>query len=468
VSRRPTRLLAILAALAVAALGSPGAVAAADLGDARPILGATIYKSDGTVSTPPPVTLGALANCRSYGSGPTPELYGQNGKDLGTQGLGSKGAWTLAEVLACGLNPGLATAAITGVVVHDLHGSPQANPGSRLTAADLSSPSPGDGARPLVTYDGSVVTYYRPWRGGADQNAGDKVEQPGAAPVAVDVFEGPAIDLTITASATTVPAGTAVDFGVDLHAGASGTPAYAWDFDGGATDAASASAAPHEVFPSAGTYNVSVQVHDGRGGGGVAQALITVTGPASTTPPAANAPATGPAQSSGPTPGGIAGKQVPKQSPTVKHPGAPPASQAAKPSARARKVVPARTVPRTPAQQSTLPVAAAARALSPASPTVPSQPAVKGPPRRAGGSIGRSRIVDGLLNSTLAARPIESSPLVSTVAPVRDTAPAVRRPLHASIATGLAAAFAIVLLLSLGAGHQLRWRRHPHVLFAGS
>ena len=296
-------------------------MAAADQGDARPVLIATIYKTDGTVSTPPPVTTGALTTCRSYGSGPTPELYGAGGKDLGTQALGSKGAWTLAEVLACGLNPGLASAAVTSVTVRDLHGSPEVTPGSRLATADLVSPSPGDGARPVITYDGSVVTYYRPWRGGSDQNAGDKVEQPGSAPIAVDVFEGPAIDVTVTASATTVPAASAVDFGVDLHGTASGTPGYTWDFDGGATDATSTSATPHEVFPSAGTYNVSVQVHDGRGGGGVARVSITVTGPASTTPPAANAPATGPAQSSGPTPGGIAGKQVPKQSATAKHPG---------------------------------------------------------------------------------------------------------------------------------------------------
>ncbi len=456
-------------ALAAAALGSSGPVAEADQGDARPVLSATLYRSDGSVSTPPPVTVGALANCQSYGNGPTPELYDRT-RDLGTQGLGSKGAWSLAQVLACGLTPGVPAASITSITVHDLHEAPQTNPLSRLGPADLDDTQSNfaDGARPLVTYDGSVISYYRPWRGADDQNAVDKVEEPGSSPIAVDVYEGPAINLTVAASATTVPAGTTVNFAADLHGSASGQAHYAWDFDGGAADATSASASPAEVFPSAGSYNVTLQVHDGRGGGGVAAVLITVTGPGPTTPPAANAPATGPAQSSGLNPGGIAGKQVPKQSVTAKRPGARPTGKAATPPVTAPNAVPTPTVPTTTAQPAIPPVAPAARALSPASPAVPPPAPVTAPPHRAGVSTGRSRLVDGLLISALAPRPIDSSPLVSTVAPVRDTAPAARRPVHASIATGLATAFAIFLLLSLGAGHQLRWRRQPHIVLAGS
>jgi hypothetical protein len=54
----------------------------------------------------------------------------------------------------------------------------------------------------------------------------------------------------------------------------------------------------------------------------------------------------------------------------------------------------------------------------------------------------------------------DQSPLVKLVGS-NATAPPVRRPTRTSILPALAGALTVVLLLALGAGHQLRWRLRP-------
>ena len=56
------------------------------------------------------------------------------------------------------------------------------------------------------------IQYDRPWRGGNDNNFNDQVTQTSGSPLAIEVFEGPLLTVTPTASATTVPAGSTVSF----------------------------------------------------------------------------------------------------------------------------------------------------------------------------------------------------------------------------------------------------------------
>jgi hypothetical protein len=69
------------------------------------------------------------------------------------------------------------------------------------------------------------------------------------------------------------------------------------------------------------------------------------------------------------------------------------------------------------------------------------------------------QVVDGRVISEVTPLPLDASPLVTIVAASPATAPAVRRPARTSIVAGLSAGLAILVLLGLGARHQLGWRR---------
>lgn len=462
--------------LAAALLGSSVTVASAD----RQAVVATIHEPGGVVATPPAVTIESLEanSCTTY-SGPAPALYDQAGS-IQAQPPGPN-SWSLATVLECGLVPGVSPNAVTELTIRQLNGAVETARASTLSTADLSASGDfADSAQPLIAYDGSNILYYRPWRGGSDQNYRDKVEEPAPSPLAIDVYEGPPLTVVAQASSATVTAGAVVDFSAAVSDTGGGAPpdpstlSYSWDFDGGA--ASSTGATPKVTFPTAGTYSVTVQVTDTAGGGGADTTLLTVNAAANTptTPaPPANAPPTGPAQSNGATPHGVAGKQTASHgATTTKSPAAKP-THATKSSAAARTKAsqqtktttqPASSSPSTttgtPGAGTAVPAAShrAAHASTP----------VKGPPKGASGSAAGAATIDGRLISAVAALPVESSPLVSVVVASPATAPEVRRPTRPSILPVLAAVLTILALLGLGARHQLGWRRRPRTVLAGS
>jgi PKD repeat protein len=460
------RRLAASVGLAAALLASSAAIALAD----RPAVAVTIHEPGGVVARPPAVTIEALQgnDCPTY-SGPAPALYDQSGTVSQPPG---PNAWSLATVLECGLVPGVSPSAVTELTVRDLHGVVETGKGATLTTADLVPPGDfADGAQPLIVDGGSVIDYYRPWRGGSDLNYPDTVQEPSPSPLAIDVYEGPPLTVVARASSASVAAGAVVDFSATVaDADDAGSPdpatlSYAWDFDGGA--AASTAATPSVPFPNAGTYLVTVQVTDTAGGGGADTTLVTVNPAANTPtpPPPANAPATGPAQGGGGTPGAGPGKQTASHgSTTTKHP-ADKATHPTKPAAAVRPAAGRTNTTTVPASNS---VSAQATTRVPTSTTpAAAQPAargatpVKGPRKRATGATSGAGTVDGRLISDVAPLPVSSSPLVSIVVARPAAAPEVRRAVGASIVPALAAAISVLLLLGLGARHQLGWRRRP-------
>ncbi|HEY5195418.1 MAG TPA: PKD domain-containing protein [Solirubrobacteraceae bacterium] len=460
--------------LAAALLGSSVTVAAAD----RQAVVATIHEPGGVVATPPAVTierLEASANpCMTY-SGPAPALYDQSGS-VQAQPPGPN-SWSLATVLECGLVPGVALNAVTEVVVRQLSGAAETGRASTLSTADLSATGDfADSAQPLIAYDGSNILYYRPWRGGSDQNYRDKVEEPPPSPLAIDVYEGPPLTVVAQESSGTVTAGAVVDFSATVSDAGGGAPpdqstlSYSWDFDGGA--ASSTAAAPKVTFPTAGTYSVTVQVTDTAGGGGADTTLLTVN-PAANTPttpaPPANAPPTGPANSNGATPHGIAGKHTASHGATTKSPAAKPTHGTKSSAAAGTKAQSKTTTQPAPSPPSTTTATPGAGTTAPPAShhAAHSSTPVKGPAQGASGLAAGAATIDGRLISDVAPLPVESSPLVRVVVASPATAPEVRRPTGSSILPAVAALLTILVLLSLGARHQLGWRRRPGTVVLG-
>ena len=131
---------------------------------------------------------------------------------------------------------------------------------------------------------GSVNQYDRPWRGGGqgqpDYDFLDEVQasdndQP--LPIAIEVFEGPLLTVTVSASQTTVPVGGTVTFSATVTGQNGSALSYSWNFDGGAQSSTAAN--PQVTFGNAGQYDVTVEVTDTAGGGGGAEIPITVGTP---------------------------------------------------------------------------------------------------------------------------------------------------------------------------------------------
>jgi hypothetical protein len=72
----------------------------------------------------------------------------------------------------------------------------------------------------------------------------------------------------------------------------------------------------------------------------------------------------------------------------------------------------------------------------------------------------RVPVISGRLISDVTLLRPDQSPLVKIVTSTA-TAPPVERSVRASILPALAAVLTVVVLLGLGAGHQLRWRLRP-------
>jgi PKD repeat protein len=294
--------------------------------------------------------------------------------------------------------------------------------------------------------------------------------------IAIEVFEGPPLTVSATASASTVPTGTSVSFAAQVSGNQGSALTYRWSFGDNLPD--SSSDGPSVSYADPGNYKVTLLVTDADGGGGATTVPITVTG-SSTTPPAGGSSsptptgATGTGDNpnggaSGSTGGNGKGGGAQPSNGNGNHNGSPSAtptpssSHQEKPS-RGGSSPGAGASPTTPAHRST-PTSPTAPSGTPslnpsASPTPPSAPQRNPAPtqrrtRRPGvRSVGP--LVTGRLIADVTPLPAGSSPLVhlspgSAAAAPRPPQPSQRSPLPA-----IAGCLAIVLLLGLGARREL-------------
>lgn len=469
----PGRRPAFAAAIVVAALGSFAASAAAD----QQIVTATVYGSSGTQQES--LTLGAVeANsnqCPQY-TGTLPVQHGQNGVTTTPNFTGGE-VWALSTILSC-LQPPVPSAAVKGVTIIQADGTPESGPGSQLTAADLAPGSSGfadPSEAPVIGNQGTLsavsIQYDRPWRGGGDNNFNDQVTQTSGTPLAIEVFEGPLLTVTPTASATTVPAGSTVSFTATYEPSNVSGVTYNWNFDGGAAN--STTSAPTVTFNTGGAYKVTVEVSDDEGGGGVGAIPITVT---SSTPPSGNhtGPPTGPKQSGG------KGGQVPRKhqsgnggqghkgshnhrstdgqhsgSPApVNHSGSTPTGSGGSGAA-------------TPASGSSTPaVTPHVASVTPRGHSRQRTSHLKAAPPPAPGA--QAPVVTGQLVSDVTPLPAGQSPLVHVEAGVVATSEAARTRSSGSLLGPIVGGLAVIALLALGARRELRGRRDWRTLRFGS
>jgi PKD repeat protein len=455
--------LALLAAAPTAALADSG----------TPLVQATIYGAAGATTTETVSAAQLEAQCPPYTGGPIQE-YGRQGEVTVTPG---PEAWTVGSVLGCLPQPvGLADVQVVTIVGDE--GSPLVATGSVLTPADLASPSDFENQdqNPVISANGS---YDRPARSGTDLDFLDETQTD---PIVMNVFEGPPLTVTATASQTTVTTGTTVDFSATVDGNAGGQLSYGWSFDGGA--APSTQPAPQIQFDTPGVWTVSVQVTDANGGAGGAQLTVTVGGPSTAT---TGTSTTGPTQSQGATPGGDAGSGR-HRTPAARPPqaaagGAIRTPRRRRPARRRSATSPAAAIHRshrsatppatatatTPPRSAATPAPAPTptrtevaapparprrRRSRPAAPTHADRPAVRGP--------SAQRRVTGLLIGDVVPLPADESPLVHPIPAPSATAPARQAPPSASKLPVVAAVVAVMLLLGLGAGRELRGvRRRP-------
>jgi hypothetical protein len=441
------RRLCVVLALAAAGCVTTGDVAAAD--DASgPIVSATVHEQGGGTVLES-VGLSQLQQCPAYSSSSMIE-YGRQGPvtvDFPPSGP-QTGAWSLGSVLDC-LQPAIPTASVTGIVVIGSNDTPEEGPGSELAQPDLASPSDfaNTAENPVISANGSTVAYDRPWRGGSDQDFLDEVQE--APPVTLDVFEGPMLNVSASASSLSVPPGTTVTFTTRVS-GNNGSPlSYEWNF-GSAGPANSSAPSPQETFSVSGTYAVTLEVSDADGGGGGSTLALTVTGGGS---PNGNAP-TGPTKS----PSKQAGSGA------HRHPAAGRVGQTGTHTPQASTGSQTTTSTSTTSRS-----AAAATTTSAASSTATTQTTPSPTPHAPARTTHRAPsqappppeapIVSGRLVSDIVTLPAASSPLVYAQPVAAAPAPALRAPRSRSALAGAAAALAVVLLLGLGAGRELRGRR---------
>jgi hypothetical protein len=256
---------------------------------------------------------------------------------------------------------------------------------------------------------------------------------------------------------------------------------WSWSFGDGAT---STNAAPTRTFARGDDYYVTVQVTDagaGLGGTATIEVIADTTGTAGTHPHAgtkakqAKSPS-GSLQSSSNATVPTAGKSKTKQSGT---------SDNSKSADHASKATTKTSAPETtsgaashrgtsgsssggsadaPALQSAghavtsakPPSTAAAKRPSTAAAKRPSMGPAKSPPATSSAS---EPLVKGRLISDVIPLPPGASPLVQDVSAPAATAPAVRPAVATTILPTLGAALAVVFLLGLGAGRELRGRR---------
>jgi PKD repeat protein len=470
--------LAALAAIAIMACGSDVAFAT----PSDTILTATIYKP-GAQPTTESITSGSLESrpgqCPVYGK-PGMQEYGLGGRPESQQ-FGAT-TWTLGAILAClqpAVQPGDATG---GVTVFKEDGSPESGPNSTLSSGDLVPPTSFNdpSESPVVTDLGSSMRYDRPWRGGNDEDFLDQVTE--SAPIAIAVFEGNRIPVTVSASPTTLSEGGTVSF----NASATGTGlSYQWSFGGGAPSSTQQN--PDVTFNSAGVWTVSLLVTDANGDDGHAQLTVTVNAASQTTstPTTPGTVTTGPSNSSGTTPNGAPGT-TPGQnrSPTGKPQHQPTGTNPQSPKTGTKKhkttTTQTSTTPTTPstggnggsgssgnggsgssgggASASGSGSSGAGASTTPRSSSNAAPHQQPHPPRPAPALPGAPQVVRGQLISDVVPVPETTSPFVHVIAAAPATAPALHPPARASVLPIIGSALAVLVLLGAGAGRELRGR----------
>ena len=468
----------------VGALGCQAAVAAADPSSDE-VVSATVYSPSGTTQNDS-VSLAQLQSdprCAAY-SGTDMNELGRNGF-VDVQ-LAPDGTWALSTVLGC-LSTPVPVAAVHGVTVINGQGAPETGPGSMLTPADLAPQGSTDfnnpQEAPVVQALGSLNQYDRPWRGGGqgqpdydflDEVQGTDNGQP--LPIAIEVFEGPLLTVTVSASRTTVPAGGTVTFNATVTGQNGSALSYSWSFDGGAQSSTAPS--PQVTFGNAGQYDVTVQVTDSAGGGGSAEIPITVGAP----PPAATGshPQTGsgksrkshtpsgPRKSKGTHAGGPAGKSNTGKSTTA---GKGSSTSTGKNTSTTSSTTSTSTTPASTTPSSTTGASthhATASTSRRASTPHRAVGHTTAPLTRSTPPLPSGPLVSGQLVSDVTPLAAGASPLVRVVPAAVATAPPARQAIRASLLPAFGAGFAVLLLLGLGAGRELRGRRRRPTLRVGS
>ena len=457
-------------ACAFVVLGSLSSIAIADSSSDQ-VVSATVFSPNGSTQNDS-VSLAQLqssSKCTAY-SGTDMNEFGRTGF-VDVQ-LAPSGTWALSTVLGC-LSTPVPLGAVHGITVINSQGAPETGPGSMLTPADLAPQGSTDfnnpHEAPVVQALGSLNQYDRPWRGNGqgqtDYDYGDEVQgtdngQP--LPIAIEIFEGPLLTVTVSASKTTVPVGQSVTFSASVTGQNGSALSYSWNFDGGASNSTAAS--PQITFGNTGQYDVTLQVTDSAGGGGGAEIPITVGTPAPTatgshprtgsgTSRKSHTPS-GPRKSKGTHAGGRAGNSNAGKSTT---PGKGSSTNTSTTntsttnSATTTSSTPTSTTSSSGSSSHQTPTphhTATSRHSTPHTTTRPTTP----PP--SSGSL-----VVGLLVSDVKPLAPDASPLVRAVPAAVATAPPARQAVRASLLPALGAGLAVLLLLGLGAGRELQGRR---------
>lgn len=453
----PGRRLALAGALCTGLLAFGAGAASAD--DSSPLVTATIYGSQSQTTNASVSTQALLDNpqqCPIYSGGSLDE-HGRQG--VVTVTPSPTRSWTLSTILGCLQPAPVSLAQVQSITVIGDQGNPLENPGSQISAGDL-----GSSLDPIVQSLGSTDQYDRPWRGGSDL---DYLDETQTTPIAIEIFEGAPLEVTASASRTTVPVGGTIDFTAAVT-GDSGSLSYDWSFGGGASDTTVAS--PQVQFNSAGVWTVEVQVISAGGGAGGDQLTVTVNQPGSTTTPAKTGPTTtGPDKSSGPTPGGPATTQ--KKSGTQHHGNQHGHGKNTQTTTSQTQTT---TTDTSTTQTTTTPAAGSSGGTSGSSgssgaastPTTPAQtttshPAPPAPTHHATPKPPPTgTLVRGQLVSDVVPLPADQSPLVHPLPAAAGGAPAREAPDSPSPLPIVAAALAVVGLLGLGAQRELgrpRW-----------
>jgi PKD repeat protein len=453
--------------------------AGADSGSG-PLVQATVYQAGGGTE-PDSVTQAQLlatpSQCPLYTGGSLQE-YGRQGPVTVTPS--PTNSWSLGTILGCLQTP-IAFAQVTGVTVIGDDGSPLTGPGSQLGPNDLapSSDFADSSESPVVQALGSTDQYDRPWRGGSDL---DYLDETQTTPIAIEVFEGPPLRVTASASQTTVTVGATIDFSAAVSGNNGSALSYTWSFDGGASSSDQPS--PEIQFNTAGVWTVNVEVTDANGGGGGDQRTITVNPAGSTTSPTTTGKTTtGPDQGGGPTPGGNPVKQKKSGAPGRTHTHGKGSNQPTGSQTQTTSTTQTTTTQTTTTQTTTTPAAGSSGgssgggssgAGSTSSPTTPAgatathHRAPAAPSHRPSPlpSQAPSTLVSGQLVSDVVTLPADRSPLVHVLIAGSASAPARQAPEHPSPLGIIGAALGILALLGLGAQRELgrpRWWRLLHV-----
>jgi hypothetical protein len=445
------------------------------------VVQATVYGQSGQPTqdaVSPAYLLAHPSQCPAYSGGTLVE-YGRTGQEQITPS--STRSWTLGTILGCLQTP-IALANVTGVTVIGSDGAPQTGANSQIVPADLATPSDFlDTAQNPVIQAVGYSQYDRPQRNASDLDFLDEVQED--TPIAIEVFEGPPLRVSASASQTTVTVGGGVDFSAAVSGNNGSALSYDWNFGGGAPPSSQAS--PHIQFNTAGVWTVNLDVTDANGGGGGAQLTVTVTQPGTSSTPTTTGPTTtGPDKSTGTTPGAPPGrKRAGTQGTGPQHKqGKGPQTTSNQSQTTTTNTTPTITTPTTTTQTTTTPAAGSTgggssgssgsssagsgpTSVTPAgsathhkSPPAPTHRATPTPTSRPTGAV-----VDGELISDVVPLPADRSPLVHLVSAASGSAPAREAPQRPSVLPIIGAVVAVLALLGLGAQRELGgpgwWRR---------